>query len=55
MAASRVPIRSEELESARDFSPFKREAIGALTVHANVSKELWKFRDYARAPVIERL
>jgi Holliday junction resolvase len=37
------------------LSPLEREAIAIMALPANVSKELWKFRDYAREPVIEVL
>lgn len=37
------------------LSPAEREAIELVCVPANVSKELWKFHDYARQPVIEVL
>ena len=37
------------------LSPLEREAIYAVQVPGNVSLELWKFFDYARAPIIEVL
>ena len=37
------------------LSPAEREAIGALRVPANVSREYWRFPDYARTPLIEVL
>jgi Holliday junction resolvase len=40
--------------SAR-LSGIEREAIKALIVPTNVSREYWRFPDYARAPLIERL
>jgi Holliday junction resolvase len=33
----------------------ERQAIAALQLAPNVTKEYWSFRDYARAPLIERL
>lgn len=37
------------------LSGAEREAIAALSVPANVSREYWRFPDYCRAPLIERL
>lgn len=37
------------------LSPAEREAIELIVVPPNVSKELWKLRDYARTPDIEVL
>ena len=35
--------------------PAERRAITALIVPTNVRREYWRFLDYARAPIIERL
>ncbi len=37
------------------LSAIEREQITALAVPSNASKEVWKFRDRARVPDIERL
>jgi Holliday junction resolvase len=37
------------------LSGVEREQIRALAVPPNVSRECWRFPDYARAPLIERL
>lgn len=37
------------------LSGVEREAIGLLTLPSNVSKEYWRFPDYCREPLIERL
>jgi Holliday junction resolvase len=37
------------------LSMIEREQIAALAVPANVTREYWRWPDYARAPVIERL
>ena len=37
------------------LSPLEREAIALVKLPANVSKELWKWKDYARMPDVEVL
>jgi Holliday junction resolvase len=37
------------------LSGAERETIAALPVPASVSREYWRFPDYCRAPLIERL
>jgi hypothetical protein len=37
------------------LSPLEREAIELVAVPRNATKELWRFRDYARTPDIEVL
>jgi hypothetical protein len=37
------------------LTPAERRAVGAIVVPDNVSREYWRFLDYARAPIIERL
>jgi hypothetical protein len=41
-------------ESAR-LSRAERLAIRQIRVPENVSRECWRFPDYARAPIVERL
>jgi Holliday junction resolvase len=37
------------------LSRAERAAIVALTVAPNVSREYWRFPDYCRAPIVEKL
>ena len=49
-------VRCVQVKSGGKYlSGLEREAIQALTVPANVTREAWRFPDRCRAPLIERL
>ena len=49
-------VRLIQVKSNRDASPQEREAIQLFDgLPAKASKEVWIFRDYARAPVIKAI
>jgi len=57
IALGRTDVRCLQIKCGKHpwLSPAEREQITELEVAACVTKELWKFRDYARVPEIEYL
>jgi Holliday junction resolvase len=49
-------IKAIQVKSGTKYcSALEREALHLLAVPANVSKEIWRFPDRCRVPLIERL
>jgi Holliday junction resolvase len=56
VAINRSGIRLIQVKSNRDASPLEREAIQLFDgLPENATKEIWIFRDYARAPIIKAI
>ena len=56
VAISAVDVRLIRVKAGSKYlSAVEREAIQALTVPANVSREVWRFPDRCQTPLIERL
>jgi len=56
IALGAVDVRCIQVKAGTKYlSALEREAITALTVPPNVSRECWRFPDRCRAPLIERL
>ena len=49
-------VRLIQVKTNRDASPLERECIQLFDgLPANATKEVWIFRDYARAPIIKAI
>jgi Holliday junction resolvase len=56
LAVGATDVRCVQVKSGTArLSRVERAAILALPMPANVTREYWRFLDYARAPIIERL
>jgi Holliday junction resolvase len=56
IAIGAADVRLLQVKAGTKYlSTLEREAIVALTVPANVSRECWRFPDRCAAPLIERL
>jgi len=56
VAISRQGLRLVQVKSNRDAAPAEREAIELFDgIPPGASKEIWIFRDYARAPIIKAI
>jgi Holliday junction resolvase len=55
VAIGAVDVRCIQVKVNGYVSAVEREQLQLLAVPANVSKEIWRFVDYARVPLIERL
>ena len=56
IAIDALSVRCVQVKSGRAYcSAIEREQLTLLAVPANVTKEIWRFPDYCRAPIIERL
>lgn len=54
IAIGAVNVRCIQVKSGQArLSPLEREAIKAIVVPANVTREYWRFPDYARQPIVE--
>jgi Holliday junction resolvase len=56
IAISGQGVRCVQVKSGRTYcSAVEREQLEGVAVPANVSKEIWRFPDRCREPLIERL
>ena len=56
IAIGAIDVRCVQIKAGGEYlSGLEREAIGALTVPANVSRECWRFPDRCKSPMIERI
>ncbi len=56
IAIGAVDIRLVQVKTGQQYaSGIEREQIAAFVAPANASKEIWRFPDRCRAPLIERL
>lgn len=56
VAVGPADVRLVQVKAGTKYvSGVEREAIAALAVPGNVTKEVWRFPDRCRAPLIERL
>jgi len=55
VALGSTDVRCIQVKANKYCSAVEREQLQLLVVPANVSKEIWRFRDRVRDPLIERL
>lgn len=56
IAIGAADVRCCQVKSGSKYcSHTEREQIQLLPVPINVSKEIWRFPDYCRAPIVERV
>jgi Holliday junction resolvase len=56
IAIGSADVRCIQVKAGGEYlSGVEREALQAITVPANVSRECWRFPDRCRQPLIERL
>jgi Holliday junction resolvase len=56
IAVGQTDVRLIQVKAGGEYlSGVERESITGLTLPANVSREVWRFPDRCKAPLIERL